>query len=419
MEKIKIINIVPHPPAYDCYADTPRPKITWEIGENQWVGIWNIEWPDLIGNEILKLTDEFIYEVWQPDPRARNIYSCTYSNGLTHKLFPAKIHLKRVGFKRIQEVYSPELYHKLWYEIKTKQIILHLNDLSFQINQDIINLIQNDAPVLIQFLGENDFSFIPLLRFRKDLICRIYEWEEFYNIKKALQKADAIGYCNCKTFDSLRKYFMGKMVFLPVGIDCDFWKPLYPKEVAKKILGLKNNRFILFTSSRLISLKRIDKVIKILEPFNNHFDFQYIVAGIGDPDYTKYLYAIGEKLVAKEKLKFIGYLSDELLRTYYNAADIFLSASISEGMPVTVLKAAAMEVPILCTNTGLLSDVLLKYNCGIVAPLDTWRGLLKRILEGMEIRKLKREVIRNLFNWPNVAMRYIRSYKDLIKEKGR
>ncbi|MEO0106505.1 MAG: glycosyltransferase family 4 protein [candidate division WOR-3 bacterium] len=418
MEKIKIINIVPHPPAYDFYAETPPPPITWNIGENQWVGIWNNEWADLIGNEILKLTDEFVYEVWQPDPRADKIYSCTYANGLTHKLFPTKLHRKRVGIKMIEEIKSPVIYQRLWYEIKENPIILHLNDLGFRINQNIVNSIPNEVPVLVQFLGENNFSFLPLLKFRKDLVSQIYEWKNFYRIKRLLLRADAIGYCNYKTYNSLRRYFTGKMTFLPIGIDCDFWKSVYPRKIAKQFLGLNDARFILFTSARLISLKRIDRVIKILERLANNFDFQYIVAGIGEPNYVKYLFQIGENLIANGRLKFTGYLSDELLRTYYNAADLFVSPSATEGMPVTVLKALAMEVPVLSTKTGLLSDLLLRHNCGVVAPIETWADIFKKIFAGMEIRKLNRQIVVSLFNWPAIARRYIKLYRRLgEKEK--
>ena len=62
--KTKIINILYHPPAYEAYINQPRPEINWDTPDGNWVGIWGYDWPDVIGNEVLKLTDELEYDVW-------------------------------------------------------------------------------------------------------------------------------------------------------------------------------------------------------------------------------------------------------------------------------------------------------------------------------------------------------------------
>ena len=87
--KKKIINILHHPPPYNLYHNDTPPKINWTTPEGNWVGIWGYDWPNQIGNEILKITDEFDYEVWQPDLKADKIYSYEFENGLVHKLYPA------------------------------------------------------------------------------------------------------------------------------------------------------------------------------------------------------------------------------------------------------------------------------------------------------------------------------------------
>lgn len=75
-------------PAYKEYANKSRPAINWDTPEDSWVGIWGYDWSDQLASEILKLTNEFEHEVWQPDMRADKIYSHTFKNGLTHRMFP-------------------------------------------------------------------------------------------------------------------------------------------------------------------------------------------------------------------------------------------------------------------------------------------------------------------------------------------
>ena len=106
---MKIISILPHPPAYDLYKNEPRPRINWDTPAGDWVGIWGYDWADQIGNEILKRTDKFKYEVWQPDLRADKIYSHTFESGLKHKLFPAEKKIVFNGYKFISEIYSKNI----------------------------------------------------------------------------------------------------------------------------------------------------------------------------------------------------------------------------------------------------------------------------------------------------------------------
>ena len=85
----KVIHIMNHPPTYEEHANKPRPSINWDTPINGWVGIWGYDWSDQLASEILKVTNEFEHETWQPDLRADKIYSHTFENGLTQRMFPA------------------------------------------------------------------------------------------------------------------------------------------------------------------------------------------------------------------------------------------------------------------------------------------------------------------------------------------
>lgn len=67
--KLLVVNIMPHGPAYH-YAPNERPDVWWEKSDGSWVGLWKREWPDLLGEVVLRVSDRYNWKVWQLDLRA-------------------------------------------------------------------------------------------------------------------------------------------------------------------------------------------------------------------------------------------------------------------------------------------------------------------------------------------------------------
>jgi len=59
-----------------------------------------------LGEAILKETDRYEWEVWQPDLRADKIYSKTLDTGITHRLFPAEERSLRMGIWHQDLIFS-------------------------------------------------------------------------------------------------------------------------------------------------------------------------------------------------------------------------------------------------------------------------------------------------------------------------
>src|SRR4030042_7195755 len=135
--KTRIINILPPPPAYEYVRGDARPEIFWEQAAGTWVGLFRGDWPDLLGEEILKITDEFSYEFWRLDLRADKIYRHTFKNGLVQRIFPAEKKRTRWGVRTAWIMSSPQLLECLRQNRESK-IILHLNGLGDWLNQEII-----------------------------------------------------------------------------------------------------------------------------------------------------------------------------------------------------------------------------------------------------------------------------------------
>ena len=166
-DKIKIINILDQPPAYEEWGHKPRPALNWNTPDGSWVGIWGYDWPDQIGEQVLKQSDEFIYEVWQIDPRADKIYTAVLPSGVIHKLFPASKKYYFNGFKVGTDYFSDTLIHQI--RRLTNSSIIHLNGgLDINLNRKILQL--NKKKIILQFHGKIYIPVIELARINKNFL---------------------------------------------------------------------------------------------------------------------------------------------------------------------------------------------------------------------------------------------------------
>ncbi|UCF70160.1 MAG: glycosyltransferase family 4 protein [candidate division WOR-3 bacterium] len=413
---MRIVNIRAQPPAYDLYWNDPRPRINWDISDGSWVGIWEYGWADLIGRQVLRYSDGFEYEVWQPDLRADKVYSYTFSGGLVHKAFPATLRRKKYGFKNIDFVSAKAIYDRLLSMRRDGEMLVHLNGINLGIGRDVLSL-ELGCPVVLEFLGEVKSPVHTFFQLKKNILSKIHDVSDYFALKYLFNKADAICCCNERSRQNLRRYFDKEISVVPVGLDCDYWQPRGDKALIREQIGL-DHRPVLLTSSRLNGLKQIDKVIRVLRNLDSAYDFQYVVTGHGTEEYENYLRYVGESLMKKGKLKFVGYLRDEDLKMYYRAADLFIITSLSEGAPDAAKKALAMELPVFSTDTGYVAELLAKYGAGKVVPLrdyERWEQELRYFLEGRMIETMDIDLVRSYFHWPNVAKQYIDVYNRLFE----
>ena len=188
------------------------------------------------------------------------------------------------------------------------------------------------------------------------------------------------------------------------------------KTYARKFFGINSETKVLSMASRFNSLKQIDRIINTLKKLDQKYKFKLFIAGHGEEEYEKYLKDISLRLIEQGKLVFTGYLTGDKMLKLYQASDLFISASTSEGGPVSVMKALACEIPVMCTRVGGVDDILAEHNAGIlVDPFEynQWEKELIAVMEGKEVKILDREIARQYFHWPNIAKDFINIYRKL------
>jgi glycosyltransferase involved in cell wall biosynthesis len=412
--KSRIINILPHPPAYEFIKGDARPEIYWEQAPGTWVGLFRGDWPDLLGEEVLKITDEFNYEFWRLDLRADKIYSHTFKNGLVQRIFPADKIKTRRGIKTAWDISSPHLLEYLQQNQENK-IILHLNGLGELLNQEIIQLTSR-VPKVIQFHSQLSHPYLEFKKIRKNILSNIGHYQKFLELRK--NKHIFFVFCNSINAETLAKYHPLGIERISCGCDFEYWTPGDRAE-ARKDFSIPLHTKVLSVASRFVDLKQIDRLIALLTALDRggDFDFKCIVAGHGDAAYVHHLKTIGQELAHKGKLIFSGFLDGEELRRLYRATDLFISSSRVEGVSVSVIKAIACETPVMVTRLGGVDDFLGEQGCGLlVRPMDyeEWKTQLELFLRGeLIVSKCDRQQAKKVFHWPFIANRFLGIYRKL------
>jgi len=415
--KLKVINVVNHAPAYEGHRGRPRPEINWDTPNGSWVGIWGYEWHDIIGNKTLSVSDDIEYEVWQPDHRADKIYEHTFESGLVHKSFPG-FDMKFVhGLHKREDIYSEVLMDELDKVVKSgQQLILHINAGLRYINIPILKKYHKKIPIVAQFYTNSTAIFdIPkTLHPAKLLNAYKKRWElyRYYKMLKFLIPGVRDG------LDFFEKKFGTKVFYrnhANFGSNLDDWTRKKSKDEARESLNIPTDKTIIFSSSRLIPIKQVDKMVEVLAKLKNQ-NFICYVSGRGTPKYEEYLNNLVEQHGLKDKVIFIGYVDYDILKDYFQSADFLLSTSAQDLGPAPPFQASFMNIPVILTKTGLAWEFFEDGGYGKLIPIndyDKWVEAIDSFMNGEQINIPDRKKLQDFGKWDIISKYYYNIYKTL------
>ena len=138
------------------------------------------------------------------------------------------------------------------------------------------------------------------------------------------------------------------------------------KESARFQLGLEADKTYLVFVGRLTQIKRPDRMIEIARHLKaNHPKTILLIAGSGEKFIETKEQAIQESL----PMVFLGWRND--IGRIFSAADIAILCSDNEGIPLTLIQAAQAGLPIVSTNVGSVSDIVIDQKTGILTETNT------------------------------------------------
>ncbi|MBD3251578.1 glycosyltransferase, partial [Candidatus Uhrbacteria bacterium] len=182
-------------------------------------------------------------------------------------------------------------------------------------------------------------------------------WLNFLHAK-IFQRADAVHAISTFLADwAAKQGFSGTPVVIPNGVDIERFgraANVARRASLRSAFGFSDEDVVLVTASRLSLKNGIDDLIRSLTflPPN----YKALIAGEGE-DREK-LQVLVEKKGLKDRVRLIGNRPHAELPSILQSGDIFVRASLSEGLGNSFLEAMMAGVPIIGTPVGGIVDFL-------------------------------------------------------------
>ena len=192
------------------------------------------------------------------------------------------------------------------------------------------------------------------------------------------------------------------MPYFKLGNEC------YINQIKRKY-GIPDNKKYIFSLCNLNPRKNlifsIRNFLKFIEK-NNLDDFIFVLGGSHFKEFEQILTnSIKSSGVKKDKILRIGYVDDEDLSALYSGAEMFVFPSLYEGFGMPVLEAMKCALPVICSNTTSLPEVI--GECGIQINPNSDEEMVQAMEKMYFDREFREECIKRglerakMFTWKN------------------
>jgi glycosyltransferase involved in cell wall biosynthesis len=225
--------------------------------------------------------------------------------------------------------------------------------------------------------------------------------------KAVLKIADRIIVVSKKTREYIFKLGADKSKTSVIynGVDINYFKPVN-RGASREKLGLPKNRKIILSVRRLVYKNGLDTLIESVPSVARyHPDTLFVFVGKGPS--RKLIEDRIKELGIQDNIRLAGFVPDELLPTYYGAADYFVLPSASgEGLPLVLLEAMACGLPVLATKVGGTPEIVKHMKTGVLVPPRNPEAIAKAMSKllskkelGLAVGEEARRDIEDRFSW--------------------
>ena len=203
-----------------------------------------------------------------------------------------------------------------------------------------------------------------------------------------------------------------KIHALQNGVSLDFFKPLNRNECKAKwnVAGKT-----LLSVGNLIESKGHHLVIEALKALP---EYQLLIVGDGELKYQLENQVADSKL--KDRVKFLGTLTQDELVEVYSAAELLILASSREGMPNVLLEAISCGTPVLAANVGGAAEIIDNKIIGRLLLDRSPAGIIDGVQQvvGSHLDREKIRAAANFWSWDKTVERILSLYDTLIIKDG-
>lgn len=155
------------------------------------------------------------------------------------------------------------------------------------------------------------------------------------------------------------------------------------KENKRKELGLAEDDFILLSVGELNDNKNHITVIRALKELK-HEKIKYLICGKGEKE--EFLLKEIKYYKLEKRVKLLGFRTD--VKEIMKAVDCFIHPSFREGLPVSIMEAMELGLPVITSNIRGCQDLIIDQCGGFLCDPDQFsefKDAITRIFESPEL----------------------------------
>jgi glycosyltransferase involved in cell wall biosynthesis len=196
----------------------------------------------------------------------------------------------------------------------------------------------------------------------------------------------------------------GRVHVVGGGVDDRFFAEPPDLDACRRRLGIPPGRLLL-TARRLEPRMGIDLLIQALPLVG---DDEVVLAVAGNGPWRPQLERLVRELRLEQRVRLLGRVSEDDLRSLYAAADLFVLPSVAyEGFGMSTVEALAAGTPVLGTAVGATPEIIgelgEEFIVDTAAPLDL-AGAIRDVLPRVrpEMRARARRLAEDRYRWERV-----------------
>jgi len=209
---------------------------------------------------------------------------------------------------------------------------------------------------------------------------------------------------------------------LPTGINLDTYDSRSDEiRSLREQFGIREEEKILLYVGRVGSEKNVGFLLDAFRRISRQYSPVHFVIVGGGRGLGKVLARVS-KMNSSRTIHFTGYVEDDdILARYYQEADVFLFASLTETQGLVIAEALAAGTPVVAVDAPGVRDVLNQGKGGYLVPeeINPFSEKVLALLEDKELLNSKameaREVAEK-FSAETMAGKLLKSYKEVMEK---
>ncbi len=238
-------------------------------------------------------------------------------------------------------------------------------------------------------------------------------------LRKALRQADHLVANSNDTASKIKELSGCDATVVPFGTT------VFPKHSPTPA----NPRPRVAFTGRLIERKGVEYLLRAIPRILSKCDTDFFITGSGDQ--REKLEALAANLGITERVRFLGFVSNEKLNEVYARCDVWVNPSIidsrgdTEGLGVGAIEAYAHRKPVVASAVGGIPDAVRHGETGWLVPQKDERTLANAILNLLQnparaeqFGEAGLEFAQREFNWTRLTRKLEAIYFDSMTEFG-